>query len=153
MNNNILFTESDFEKMKNDGMSDEDIAVLKDASAISETMDMLPDDPTELLKEIDSIMPADSKNGFKDTLSLIVKNPELATKMMAMINMVSSGVASETRLDPQIARMTDEEYAKAERKLFETITSLPADKRREFLTLMQNSTDEQKDDFYTELLK
>ena len=134
-------------------MSDEDIAVLKDASAISETMDMLPDDPTELLKEIDSIMPADSKNGFKDTLSLIVKNPELATKMMAMINMVSSGVASETRLDPQIARMTDEEYAKAERKLFETITSLPADKRREFLTLMQNSTDEQKDDFYTELLK
>lgn len=153
MDRNMLFTESDFEKMKNDGMSDEDIAILKDASAISETLDMLPDDPTELLKEIDSIMPADSKNGFKDTLSLVVKNPELATKMIAMINLVSNGVTSETTLDPQIARMSDDEYAKAERKLFETITSLPADKRREFLALMQNSTDDQKDDFYSELLK
>ena len=43
-----IFTNSDYEEMLADGMSEETIEALKDAAALAETIDMIPSDVSKL---------------------------------------------------------------------------------------------------------
>ena len=59
-NQTQLLTEEDFEKLKQKGLTDEELANLKESLDLVELANQLPDDVTELLNKLENYFPKDN---------------------------------------------------------------------------------------------
>ena len=148
-----LFNDADFEEMYNEGMSEEDIETLKDALALAETVDLIPDDVTKLTDLIETL-PDEYSVAVTAISALAEKNPRLYTEFMALSTLVMLDHEDNLpagKLDPAFANMTPEELQVAERRFFETLGSMSKEKQQQFMNLIKNITPEQKADLLDQL--
>ena len=149
-----LFTEADFEEMLKDGMSEEDIEVIKDAMALAETVDLLPNDITKLTDLIEAL-PDEYGQAVEAISALAEKNPRLYAEFMALVTVVVADHEETTlpvkKVDPALAHLSPEELEVAEQRFFQTIGSMSKEQQQKFMDLIRNITPEQKADLINQL--
>ena len=69
-------TDEEFDILKANGMSDKDIAVLKEAFAVSQTVDMIPDNVDAFLNKVEKYFPDDAGETLKKVLDLPKTDPK-----------------------------------------------------------------------------
>ncbi|MBO5344633.1 MAG: hypothetical protein J6A51_01930 [Clostridia bacterium] len=149
-----IFTNSDYEEMLADGMSEETIETLKDATALAETIDMIPSDVSKLT-DLMSALPDNYEDAINSIAVLAEKNPKLYSELMALASLALANNDSvvEKQVDPMLAALPEEERKQAEEKFFETLASLSPEKKEEFLKLLKTMSPDQKSDLIRELTK
>ena len=150
------FSDKMVKEFLDDGLSEEEIELLEDALTEAQTIEMLPDDISALVKKIDEKLPNDAKQSFVEFLKLSETEPELFKQFLAL----QFVMANEANKEPQkevkatiITNLSDEEYERASKNYFSTLAHLSAEKRKEFLKLIENITDEQKQELVKRLLE
>lgn len=151
-----MFSEEQIKELKNDGLTDEEIEAFEDAFALKETVDMLPENIEEFIKEYESKIPDDAVQGMKATFELAQKDPEFFNQMMAL-NIVMASEMEETPIRPAektfVTELPQKEYETASKNFFNTLVNLSEEDRKEFLKLIAEITPEQKKDMVSRLIK
>lgn len=149
-----LFTNADYEEMLADGMSEEDIEILKDATALAETVDMIPDD-VSTLTDLMSALPNNLSDATFAVSSLAEKNPKLYAELMALTSLAIANNDSEVVpvSDPLLADLSVEDRDAAEERFFQALASMDETKKAEFIKLLQNLSPEAKGDLIQQLTK
>lgn len=154
-NKNEIFTESDYEEMLKDGtMTAEEVELMKSATAIAGTMDLLPDDATEVLKKLEALTPSQTGEEVSRILSLVQTDEKFFVQLMTLAEIADStddGV--EATNDPLITALSDEEYSNVEKNFFESFANMSYEKRKELIAMLNNLTDAQKTDLINQLKK
>ena len=152
----VLLTEDDYLFLEKEGLSEEEIEILRDASAIVETMNILPDDPNELFAKYNAIPTTTYGESVEYVMNLAKTDPKFFAQLMAVTDLVISGQEIDDvkfTPDPALANFSDEECEIAMKKLYSTLSTLPRDKHTELMGLLQKITPEQKTGLMKDLLK
>ena len=115
---------------------------------------MLPDNITEFVKKVDSKLPDDAKQAFEELLKMAESDPETFKQFMALQFVMSQEAKNEPekpRVETNITRLSDAEYERVSKNYFTTLAHLSESERKEFLKLIENITDEQKQDLVNRL--
>lgn len=154
-NKNEIFTESDYEEMLKDGtMTAEEVELMKSATAIAGTMDLLPDDATEVLKKLEALTPSQTGEEVSRILSLVQTDEKFFVQLMTLAEIADStddGVTATN--DPLITALSDEEYSNVEKNFFESFANMSYEKRKELIAMLNSLTDAQKADLINQLKK
>ncbi len=151
-----MFTEQDIKEMKEDGLTDEEIEVLLDAGALAETIDIVPNDLEGFLREYEKRVPSGGIEGMRETIELIKKDPEFFQKLIALEMVMAAGVGETPIPKPEetfLTKLPDEEYKKVTSNFFKILADMPESDREEFMKLIANLTEEQKQDMVSRLSK
>lgn len=150
-NQSQLLTEEDFEKLKQRGLSEDDIANLKDSLSIVETAKMVPDDAEALLDKIDAYFPKDDVSKTVEMFfELAEKDPDFFMQIIAMQALVGTvdTPINETHVGDALRQIrdaeTDEEKEQLTSELFVRIKNLNAESKPVFLKEMQSLSTEEK---------
>ena len=150
-----MFSEEIIKEFKEDGLTDEEIELLEDTFALSQTVEMLPDNIESFIREYEQKVPSGKNHGVREFFELAYKDPEFFKKMIAMDIAFAEEVENEP-VDPvkktMITELSDEEYKKASDNYFKILASLSESDREEFLKLISEITPEQKQDMVSRLL-
>ncbi len=148
MENNFGFSQKEIEEMLSDGtLTEDDVELFASASAIAETVDLLPDDTNELLKKLESVPASPNGESATSIIALAKTDPEFFAQLMALVDLADAEVPEETdTTDPLITKLSDEEYKNLEKNFFARLESLPLDKRRELIDLLNTASEDQKAD-------
>lgn len=141
------------EELINDGLTPEEAEMFTSALALSETINMIPDDIDGFLKNCDEKIPAGTAEGMKAIFEYAEKDPEFFKQLVAL------NIALGTELNneeikvniPTLDGLSDEEYKAAKANYFNTLSKLTDEDRTEFLKLVINLTPEQKSDMIERL--
>ena len=151
-NQTQLLNEEDFEKLKQKGLTDEEIANLKDALDIVDLGNQLPDDVTELLNKIENYFPKDNVGQTVDMfMQLPEKDPEFFRQIIslqAFLGTIDSPI-EETHVGDALRQINEAETADDKAaltsELFTRIKKLNPESKAVFLSEMQSlSVDEKK---------
>lgn len=154
-NKNEIFTESDYEEMLKDGtMTAEEVELMKSATAIADTMAILPDDATEVLKKLEALTPSQSGEEVSRILSLVQSDEKFFVQLMTLAEIAdSTNDGVEATNDPLITALSDEEYSNVEKNFLENFASMSFEKRKELIAMLNGLTDAQKADLINQLKK
>ena len=152
-NQTPLLNEEDFEKLKQRGMSAEDIENLKNSLTLVEASNKIPDDVTELLERIENYFPKDDiGKTIEMFFELADKDPDFFMQIIALQTLI--GVAdtpiAETHVGDALRQIRDadseEEKTTLTNELLARIKGLNAASKAEFLKEMQslNTTDKKQ---------
>ena len=147
-----MFNEEQRKELVEDGLSEEEIELLENTMALSETIEMLPDDVSAFIEEYKTKVPDDTIRGMEAISYAAQNDPRFFGKLMALN--VAMNYADEQSPKPEAKEMlgiSDEEYKKASENYFKTLASLSESDRKEFLSLITNITPEQKKDMLDRL--
>ena len=150
-NQSQLLNEEDFEKLKQRGMSAEEIENLKTSLSLVEEADKLPDDITALLERIENYFPKDDVGATVEMLfELTEKDPDFFNQIIALqavIGVVDSPIA-ETHVGDALRQIreaeNEEEKTALTNDLLARIKGLNATSKAEFLKEMQSLNTEDK---------
>lgn len=151
-NQTPLLTEEDFEKLKQKGLTDEELANLKESLDLVELANQLPDDVTELLNKIENYFPKDNVGQTVDMfMQLPEKDPEFFKQIIslqAFLGTIDSPI-EETHVGDALRQIneaeTAEDKAQLTSELFTRIKKLNPESKAVFLSEMQTlSVDEKK---------
>lgn len=151
-NQTQLLNEEDFEKLKQKGLSDAEIANLKDALDIVDLANQLPDDVTELLNKIENYFPKDNVGKTVDMfMELPEKDPEFFKQIIGLqtfLGTIDSPI-EETHVGDALRQINEAETAEDKAalagELFTRIKKLNPESKAVFLSEMQSlSVDEKK---------
>ncbi len=150
-----MFSEDIINEFKEDGLTDEEIELLEDTFALSQTVDLLPDNIESFIREYEQKVPSGKNHGVREVFELAHKDPEFFKKMIALDIALAEEVEDEP-IAPQkktiITELSDEDYKKASDNYFKILASLSDSDREEFLKLISQITPEQKQDMVSRLL-
>ena len=82
-----MFSEADYEALKANGASDEELEILRDACAICDNVDMIPENDEKFIDKLNKIFVG--KNPGKDVanfFALAEKDPNLFLQIVALFN-------------------------------------------------------------------
>ena len=152
-NQTQLLNEEDFEKLKQRGMSAEDIENLKTSLSLVELSNTIPDDITELLEKIENYFPKDDvARTVEMFFELAETDPDFFNQIVALqtlIGVVDSPIA-ETHVGDALRQIreadSEEEKTTLTNELLARIKGLNATSKAEFLKEMQslNTTDKKE---------
>jgi hypothetical protein len=148
-----MFSDEQRKEFLEDGLTNEEIEVLESTLALTETIDMIPDDVEKFIKEYESKIPADTINGMKAIAYAAQNDPRFFSQLMAL-NMAMSYDDTQNQTHKQVKvldELSDEEYLRAKHNYFKTLASLSDRDRKEFLSLIMNITPDQKADMIERL--
>ena len=151
-----MFSEEEIKEFKEDGLTDDQIAILQDAMALKDTIDLLPDDIESFIKEYESKIPKDAIEGMRATFELAQKDPAFFRKIVALDMVLATGVEEAPKIEQNetiVTKLSPDEYKKASKNFFKTIASLSDNERKQFLKLIAGLTEEQKEDMVSRLVK
>ena len=150
-----MFSEEEIREFKEDGLTDEEIELLEDSLALSQTIDMLPDNIESFVREYEQKVPSGKNQGIREFFELAIKDPEFFNKMIALEIAFSEEVENAPMKQPEktfITELPDEAYKKASENYFKILANLSDSDREEFLRLVSEITPEQKKDMVSRLL-
>ena len=151
-NQTPLLNEEDFEKLKQKGLTDEELANLKESLDLVELANQLPDDVTELLNKIENYFPKDNVGQTVDMfMQLPEKDPEFFKQIIslqAFLGTIDSPI-EETHVGDALRQIneaeTAEDKAQLTSELFTRIKKLNPESKAVFLSEMQTlSVDEKR---------
>lgn len=145
-----MFTESERNEYIADGLSKEEIDLLEDALADCETIDLIPDDIEGFINEYKKKIPEDNIEGMKAILNSAIEDPEFFKKLMALDDAMSAGAKDSLNV-AKLDNLSQEEYDRASRNYFKKLASLSESDREEFIKMISNVNDEQKQDIIERL--
>lgn len=141
----LPFTE---EELKQLNLTEEELNILEDASAISETLDMLPDDPDKFLDRVDKEFPYNDPNQvFQKLADLAKKDPAFVNELIAVVDL--TGRAREVE-EPQVEKVSineinqlneqarDEEIKKLANDLIDSFVALTPEERKQVINKFTN---------------
>ena len=148
-----MFTDAERREFVEDGLTEDEIDLLENTMALSETIAMIPDDVAAFIEEYKTKIPDETINGMKAIAFAAQNDPKFYTKLMALNTAMSYADDQNPNETPAkvLEGLTDEEYKKASHNYFQTLASLSESDRKEFLTLIANITPEQKADMIERL--
>ena len=111
-----FFSEEDIKKL---GLTEEEAQGFEDAMAITETIELLPDDEDKFEAKFESTLPDDFSQGMDMFPELIKKDPEFVTQLFALYEVV--GMVSEVP-PPTVTKLSLDEIIDLEAK--ETVNDL-----------------------------
>lgn len=151
----VLLTEEDYFDLQQDGLTDEEIEILRDASSVVETMNILPENPADVFTKYEAIPTKTYAETVEYVMGLAQTDPTFFAQLIAVTDLVSSGeqVNFENIQDPALANFSDEECEMAMKRLYSTLSTLPKEKHSELMNLLQRITPEQKQILIKDLLK
>lgn len=145
-----MFSEVERNEYLADGLTEEEIDLLEDALADCETIDLIPDDVKGFIEEYKRKIPEDNIEGMKAILNTAIEEPEFFKKLMALDDAMSADSSTSLNL-AKLDNLTQEEYNKASKNYFKTLSSLSEKDRQEFIKMITNATAEQKQDIIERL--
>jgi hypothetical protein len=148
-----MFTEEQIKELVDDGLSEEEIALLENSMALSETIAQIPENVAEFIEEYKTKVPDDTIKGMEAIAFAAQNDPEFFTKLMSLnIAMAYENDQNPSAAHPKaIEGLSAEEYQTASHNYFETLARLSESDRKEFLNLIANITPEQKQDMIARL--
>ena len=134
-------------------LSPEEREIIENAWSIKETLDMLPDDISELMAKYHSyIGDVSTDEEVRKLLKLAETDPSFCAQIMAMVDLADINVTlPPATKNPNILALSDEEYKRAEGKLFTSIVNMKPEVRKEFIEVLNNLTPEQEKQMLDEL--
>lgn len=134
------------EELINDGLTPEEAEMFAETLALSETINMIPDDIDGFLKKCEEKIPAGTTEGMKAIFDYADTDPEFFKQLMALNIALGTELNNEeVKLNiPTLEGLSDEEYKTAKANFAKTISKITDKDRAEFLELIANLTDEQK---------
>lgn len=148
-----MFTESERKEFLEDGLTEEEIDVLENTMALTETVEMLPKDIESFIEEYRTKIPDDTVNSMKAMAYAAEHDPKFFNELMAL-NFVMAYEDSQNPTPKQVKTLdglTDDEYARVKHNFFHTLAGLSESEQKEFLNLIVNITPEQKQDMINRL--
>ena len=150
-NQTPLLNEEDFEKLKQRGMSAEEIENLKTSLSLVEAAETVPDDVTALLERIENYFPKDDvAKTIEMFFELAEKDPDFFMQIVALqalIGVVDSPIA-ETHVGDALRQIkeaeNEEERTTLINELLTRIKGLNAASKAEFLKEMHSLNTEDK---------
>lgn len=141
------------EELINDGLTPEEAEMFMDTLAMSETINIIPDDVDGFLKKCDEKIPAGTAEGMKAIFEYAEKDPEFFKQLVALNIALGTELNNkEVKVNiPTLDGLSDEEYRTAKANYFSTLSKLTNEDRTEFLKLITNLTPEQKSDMIERL--
>lgn len=148
-----MFTDAEKREFAEDGLTEEEIDLLENAMALSETIAMIPENVEAFIEEYKTKVPDDTINGMRAIAFAAQNDPKFYTKLMALNFAMSYADEQEpSKEQPKtLNSLTDEQYIAASKNYFETLAGLSENDRKEFLNLIANITPEQKADMIERL--
>lgn len=145
-----MFSELERNEYLADGLSEEEIDLLEEVFADCETIDLIPDDVKGFIEEYKKKIPEDNIEGMKAILNTAIEEPEFFKKLMALDDAMSADSSTSLSL-AKLDNLTQEEYNRASKNYFKTLSSLSEKDRQEFINVIINATAEQKQDIIERL--
>ena len=150
-NRTPLLNEEDFEKLKQRGLSEEEIENLKISMGLVDASNMIPDDITELLEKIDNYFPNDDAGKTLEMFfELAEKDPDFFMQIVALqtlIGVVDTPIA-ETHVSDALRQIreaeNEEERTALINDLLGRIKGLNTASKAEFLKEMHSLNTEDK---------
>lgn len=91
--------------------TEEELELIKDAQALVETADMLPDDPDKFMNKLEKAIPNDFDAGWKALAEIAKKDPKFMSQIVAL-NEISNSVVEEQ--PPVIEKLSTEQVKEQE---------------------------------------
>ena len=134
-------------------LSPEEREIIENAWSIKETLDMLPDDISEFMAKYHAyIGDVSTDEEVRKLLKLSETDPAFLAQIMALVDLADINVTlPPATKNPNILALSDEEYKRAEGKLFTSIVNMKPEVRREFVEVLKNLTPEQEKQMLDEL--
>ena len=150
-----MFTDEQRNEFIEDGLNEEQIALLENTMALVETIDMMPKDVNSFIEEYKTKVPDDTINGMQAIAYAAEHDPKFFKELMALNLAMNYADREEpqTRNQKMLDNLSEEEYKRAEHNFYHTLANLSDKDKREFLNLLVNITPEQKDDMVERLKK
>ena len=151
----VLLTEQDYKNLAKDGLTEEEIEILKDASAIAETLNILPDDVGEVFNKYEQMPTKTYGETIEGLIAIAQRDPKFFAQLMAITDLVASDNQADVEIkpDPALANFSDEELDQAMKRMYSTLQSLTPEKHAEFMALLQKITPAQKVALVKDLLR
>ena len=147
-----MFNEEQRKELVEDGLSEEEIELLENTMALSETIEMLPEDVSAFIEEYKTKVPDDTIKGMEAIAFAAQNDPKFFTELMALnVAMSYENDQNAGLKQNEMEGLSGEEYKKASENYFKTLASLSDSDRKEFLNLITNITPEQKKDMLNRL--
>ncbi len=84
------------------GLSEEDVKIFKDAEALAQTADLLPDDPDKFLDRIEKEIPNDWTAGWEKFTEILQKDQKFYSQLMAL----NEAINSVSEFEPQTQKVS-----------------------------------------------
>ena len=143
--NNELFSEEDFEEMRKLGISEDEIDTLKNADAIKQTVDLLPDEK-HMAKFMASVRKTfankDIGKELMKFLELSKKDPEYFLQVIALFEVsdindftpkASIEKVSVAQVSAEVDQVQKDDLKASFLKLMESIKALPEEEKKRLL--------------------
>lgn len=150
-NQSQLLNEEDFEKLKQRGLSEEELENLRYSLDLVESANVVPDDVDGLLERIENYFPKDDPTKTAEMFfELAEKDPDFFMQIVAMqalIGVVDTPI-TDTHVGDALRQINEAETAEEKEQLtselFVRIKSLNAESKPVFLSEMQSLSTEEK---------
>lgn len=150
-----MFTENERKEFLEDGLTEEEIDILEDTMALTDTIEMAPSDVEKFIEEYRSKIPEDTVNSMKAIAYAAEHDKKFFQELMAL-NFVMSFEDNQHPTKKQVKTLdglSDDEYKRVRHNFFNTLAGLSESEQKEFLKLIVNITPEQKKDMIDRLKK
>lgn len=153
MEKEVIFTKEDYEAMVASGeLTREEADLLMLADAQEETIDNVGN-IKETMEQYESYVHSADENPIEKTLRLASTNPKLFQSLMAAVTVASEDFKKiEYAESPALKALSQADYDKLEKTLFEQYESWPIEKRAEFGKLLESMTPAQEQELVNTLL-
>lgn len=84
------------------GLTEADLGIFKDAEALVQTVDMLPDDPDKLLNKIEKEIPDDIEAGFTKLTEILEKDQKFYAQIVAL----NEAINAVSEFEPQTEKLS-----------------------------------------------
>ena len=150
-----MFTDEQRKEFLDDGLTEEQVDLLENTMAFSDTVDMVPKDLDAFFAEYKSKIPEDTANGMKAIAYAAEHDPKFFKELIAMgfVMNFAEDQTQKVREVKTLDALTDEEYNKAKDRFFTTFEGLSDKDKLEFVNMIVNITPEQKADMLERLKK
>lgn len=147
-----MFSDEERNKFLQDGLTEEEIDLLENSLALSETIALIPDDVVAFIEEYKTKVPDDTIRGMEAIAFAAQNDQKFFTKLMALnVAMSYEDDQNSSSEQKEMEGLTDEEYKTARDNYFKTLAGLSDSDRKEFFNLIAKITPEQKADMLERL--
>ena len=147
-----MFSDEERNEFLQDGLTEEEIDLLENSLALSETIAMIPDDVVAFIEEYKTKVPDDTIRGMEAIAFAAQNDQKFFTKLMALnVAMSYEDDQNSSSEQKEMEGLTDEEYKTARDNYFKTLAGLSDSDRKEFFNLIAKITPEQKADMLERL--
>ncbi len=140
-------------------LTEEEREIFEAAFAVAETVEQLPDDVTKLLDTFEELTANKTEyEAVKKLFEQAQTNQTYFVQLMSLVQLAEDSVQSgaetfEETQNPNILALTDEEYQRAEARLFESLVKMDSERRKEFVEVLEKLSPEQEKAMLDELKK